>query len=171
MSDRIALGIIRKSHGVRGEASVEVWSEDPRRFDDLDTITLVSPDEKQTRPASIEAIRHHAGRFLVKFKGVNSPEDVATLRNWTIEVPADQARTLDPDEYYLHDLAGLTLVDREGVTRGIVREAYEGGAGILLDVERPNGKRFDAIQRRSLDLELRGQTHGSDPLARKDESP
>ena len=34
-----------------------------------------------------------------------------------------------------------------------------------------NGKRFDAIQRRSLDLELRGQTHGSDPLARKDESP
>ncbi len=143
MTDRIALGIIRKSHGVRGEASIEVWSEDEGRFDGLDTITLVSPDEKQTRSASIETIRHHAGRFLVKFAGINSPEDVATLRNWTIEVPADQARVLGADEYYLHDLAGLTLVDRDGVTRGIVREAYEGGAGILLDVERSNGKRFD----------------------------
>ncbi len=143
MTDRIALGIIRKSHGVRGEASVEVWSEDPGRFDDLTTLTLVSPDETQTRPVAIEAIRHHAGRFLVKFQGINSPEDVATLRNWTIEVPADQARVLDSDEYYLHDLAGLTLVDRDGATRGVVREAYEGGAGILLDVERSNGKRFD----------------------------
>jgi tRNA (guanine37-N1)-methyltransferase len=143
MTDRIALAIIRKAHGVRGEASVESWSDDPDRFDDLDTITLVSPDERETRAVTIESIREHQGRLLLKFKGIESPEEVALLRNWTIEVPIDQAKELGADEYYLHDLAGLTLVDREGVVRGKVREAYEGGGGILLDIERPNGRRYD----------------------------
>ena len=143
MSDRIALGIIRKAHGVRGEASVELWSESLDRLDDVDDVTLVSPDEKDTREASIEAVRAHQGRLLVKFEGIDSPEELQSLRNWTIEVPEEDAEELGEDEYYLHDLAGLTLVDREGVVRGKVREAYEGGGGILLDVERPDGRRYD----------------------------
>jgi tRNA (guanine37-N1)-methyltransferase len=143
MTDRIALAILRKAHGVRGEASVESWSDDPNRFDDLKTLTLVSPDERETRVVTIESIREHQGRLLLKFKGIESPEEVALLRNWTIEVPIDQAKELGADEYYLHDLAGMTLVDREGVVRGKVREAYEGGGGILLDIERPNGRRYD----------------------------
>jgi 16S rRNA processing protein RimM len=143
MTDRIALGIIRKAHGVRGEASVELWSESLDRLDDVDDVTLVSPDEKETREASIEAVRAHAGRLLVKFASIDSPEDVQLLRNWTIEVPEDEAAELGEDEYYLHDLAGLTLIDRDGNVRGSVKEAYEGGGGILLDVERPDGRRYD----------------------------
>lgn len=143
MSDRIALGIIRKAHGVRGEVSVELWSASLDRLDDIKKVTLASPDESRIRDASIEAVRVHAGRLLVKFAGINSPEAVQHIRNWTIEVPGEDAAVLGEDEYYLHDLAGLTLVDRDGVVRGTVKEAYEGGGGILLDVERPDGRRYD----------------------------
>ncbi|HEX7154684.1 MAG TPA: ribosome maturation factor RimM [Thermoanaerobaculia bacterium] len=135
-SGRIAIGIIRKSHGVRGEASVESYSDDAGRFDDLRDVTLVSPDESQTRTVTIESTRSHAGRALLKFAGIDSPEELKALYNWTIEVPESEARPLDEDEYYLHDLIGLTLVDREGNQRGIVTDAYEGGGGILLEVKR-----------------------------------
>jgi 16S rRNA processing protein RimM len=142
MSDRIALGIIRKAHGVRGEASVETWSDSPERFNEVSAVTLVSPDESSTRDAVIESVRIHAGRALVKFSGLDSPEEVQLLQNWTVEVPSSQARKLDEDEYFLHDLVGLTLIDGDGVARGKVIEIEETGGGVLLVVEGPRGK-FD----------------------------
>jgi 16S rRNA processing protein RimM len=141
-SDRIALGIIRKAHGVRGEASVEAWSDSPERFTEVSAVTLVSPDESSTRDTAIESVRIHAGRALVKFAGIESPEEVQLLQNWTVEVPSSEARKLDEDEYFLHDLVGLTLIDSDGVTRGNVIGIEETGGGVLLVVEGPRGK-FD----------------------------
>ena len=143
MSDRIALGVIRKSHGVRGEASIEPWTDSVERFDDLQSVTLVSPDESQTREARVESVRAHAGRVLVKFSGVDSPEAVQLLHNWTLEIPESEARALEADEYFLHDLVGLTLVDANGNERGVVTEVYEGGGGILLNVKRGDGKTYE----------------------------
>lgn len=139
-SDRIAVGIIRKAHGVRGEASVEPWTDSVDRFGELHKVFLVSPDETTTRDAEIESARAHGDRALVKFRGIDSPAEIRDIRNWTIEIPLSQARKLEPGEYYLHDLVGLTLIDREGRNRGVVKEAYEGGGGILLNVEGPNGE-------------------------------
>lgn len=140
---RIAVGIIRKSHGVRGEASVEPWTDSLDRFAALDTVTLVSPDELQIREMRIESSRPHGDRALVTFEGIESPEQINDLKNWTIEIPEDQARPLEEDEYFLHDLIGLIVIDAEGTDRGVVTEAYEGGGGILLNVRRADGKEFE----------------------------
>lgn len=142
MADRIAVGVIRKAHGVRGEASVELWTDSPDRFLELTEVVLVSPDDRETRPIHVKSSREHGGRALVKFDGIESPEDLRPLQNWTIEIPESEARSLDKDEYFLHDLVGLTLVDAEGNVRGIVRDTEEGGGGILLTIEGPRG-RFD----------------------------
>jgi 16S rRNA processing protein RimM len=143
MADRIAVGVIRKPHGVRGEASVELWSDSAERLATLKEVTLVSPDEKTSRAVTIESVRAHKERALVKFREFASPESLRDVHNWTVEVAEDQARKLDADEYYLHDLAGLTLIDAEGRERGVVVEAYEGGGGILLSVKRADGVTFD----------------------------
>jgi 16S rRNA processing protein RimM len=143
MADRIAIGVIRKPHGVRGEASVEVWTDSIERIAGLESVTLVSPDEKTSRPATIESVRAHKERALVKFREFGAPEELRDVYNWTVEIDKGAARALDADEYYLHDLAGLTLIDADGCERGVVVEAYEGGAGILLSVKRADGKTFD----------------------------
>jgi 16S rRNA processing protein RimM len=141
--ERIAVGIIRKSHGVRGEASIEPWTDSAGRFEELKSVTLVSPDDKLTRDLRVESVRAHGERALMKFAGIDSPEEIQTLHNWTIEIPADQARALDEDEYFLHDLIGLTLIDAEGRERGVVTATLEGGGGILLNVKRADGKEFE----------------------------
>ena len=130
----IALGVIRKPHGVRGEASVEPWTNDAQRFDEVRRVTLVSPDEKTTRNATIASARVHGGRVLLAFDGIDTPEDVRLFTNWTIEIPDEEARKLDADEYFLHDLVGMQLVDADGNARGEVIDAYEGGGGVLLKV-------------------------------------
>lgn len=136
---RIALGVIRKAHGVRGEASVEPWTDSIDRLTEIDHATLVSPDEKETRAVSIESTRVHSGRVLVKFAEFDSPEALRDVQSWTIEIPESEARKLEENEYFLHDLVGLELVDASGRTRGVVADAYEGGGGILLNVK--NGAR------------------------------
>lgn len=142
-SDRIAVGIIRKAHGVRGEASIEPWTDSPERFDELESVTLVAPDDAATREVRVESVRPHGDRALMKFAGIGSPEEIQTLHNWTVEIPADQARELDEDEYFLHDLIGLKLIDAEGRERGVVTGTLEGGGGILLSVKRADGKSFE----------------------------
>ena len=137
---RIAVGIIRRAHGIRGEVSVEPWTDSPDRFGELRTVTLVSPDEDDTRTAEIESSREHGGRALVKFSGIDSPEATRALCGWTIEIPESDARKLAPDEYFLHDLVGLTLIDRKGENRGVVKDVYEGGGGVLLNVAGPKGQ-------------------------------
>ena len=143
MAERIAVGIIRKAHGVRGEASIEPWTDSAERFEELKAVTLVSPDDKLTRELRVESVRPHGERALMKFAGIDTPEEIQTLHNWTVEIPADQARALDEDEYFLHDLLGLTLLDGEGRERGVVVDTYEGGGGILLNVKRADGKTFE----------------------------
>ena len=71
--------------------------------------------------------------FEREFAGIDSVED---LRDWTIEIPDDEARKLDEDEYFLHDLVGMKLVDESGNEKGVVTDAYEGGGGTLLEVTR-----------------------------------
>ncbi len=143
--DRIAVGVIRKPHGVRGELSVEPWTPDLERFADLRAVWLVAPEDASIRPAEIENVRYHGERVLVKFKGLDSPEEAAHLREWTIEIPADEARELDEDEYFLHDLIGLTVVrETSGGVVGTVTNTLEAGAGpLLLEVTRQDGGKFD----------------------------
>src|SRR5439155_11169828 len=73
---------------------------------------------------------------------IGTPEEIATLRDWTIEIAASEARPLDDGEYFLHDLIELTLVDAGGREWGRVVGTEEGAGGVLLNVER-DGRRFD----------------------------
>jgi tRNA (guanine37-N1)-methyltransferase len=139
----IALGVIRKPHGVRGEASVEVWADRPERFAEIENAFLVSPDSTERCPVRIDAVRAHPPRFLVHFEGIDTPETLRAFQNWTIEIPTSQARTLDTGEYFLHDLAGIRLYDAAERLIGEVTEVAEGGGGILLTVLRPDGGSFD----------------------------
>ncbi len=143
MGDRIALGVIRKAHGVRGEANVEPWTDSVERFNELSRVTLVSKDEMQTREATIESARAHGDRALVKFAEISTPEEIQALQDWTIEIPEADARSLEADEYFLHSFVGLHLVDRNGVDRGEITDAYESGGGVLLKVRRADGKTYE----------------------------
>jgi len=139
----IALGIIRKPHGIRGEASVEPWTDSVERFSELTDVLLVSPGESEKKPAKIDSVRPHGERVLVRFSGIETPEALADFQNWTIEIPMSEARALEGGEYFLHDLADLEVRDSAGRLIGQTTEVNEGGGGILLAVRRPDGKTFD----------------------------
>jgi 16S rRNA processing protein RimM len=151
LTSRIALGVIRKPHGVRGEVSVEPWTDSFERFQELSEVILVSPDETESRDATIESARAHGDRALLKFAGIT---DVDSLRQWTIEIPEEKARRRDKNEFFLHDLVGLQLIDKNGRNRGETIEAYEGGGGVLLNIRRSDGKTYEVPFAETICLEI-----------------
>ena len=142
-ADRLVLlGMIRRPHGVRGEASVEMMTDDPARLAEIVSVVLVSPDRSGQIAARVLSARVHKGRALALFDTFHSPEEVAAHRDWSVEIPLSEARELDEDEYFIHDLVGLEVRERGRVV-GNVTEALEGVAQLLLRVERVAGGSFD----------------------------
>jgi len=137
------LGVIRRPHGLRGEASVEMLTDDPGRLSQLESVLLVSPRRDEILTARIVACRVHKGRALALFDTFRTPEEVSAHRDWSVEIPEDESRTLEEGEYYIHDLIGLEVRDAAGRSIGCVAAALEGSAQLLLRVDRVAGGSFE----------------------------
>ena len=86
----------------------------------------------------VEATRWTGDNLLLKFAGIDSPEEAKLLADFELWVPKDQAAPLEEGEVYLADLIGCSLVFA-GEAKGKVRGYLEGAASILLEVEKTDG--------------------------------
>jgi 16S rRNA processing protein RimM len=136
---QVVIGRIGKAHGIRGEVTVEVRTDDPDgRFAPEAVLTTDRPE----RPTLvIEKSRPHHGRMLVLFEGIPDRNTAELLRGTLLSVDADDDPMLeDPDEYYDHQLVGLQAVTVDGVPLGVVSDVVHLPASVLLAVT-GNGKR------------------------------
>src|ERR1700722_18737308 len=100
---QIVVGRIRRPHGVRGEMSVEVRTDDPgSRF----TVgTALATDPADRGPLMLTASRWHSGSLLLSFAGISDRTAAEPLRGtWLVVDSADLGPTDDPDEFYDHEL-------------------------------------------------------------------
>jgi 16S rRNA processing protein RimM len=88
----------------------------------------------------VSSARLHQGRLLLRFAGVEDRDAADPLRGSLLSIPLEAARELGPDEFWPHQLVGLTVVDSEGVERGTVADVLPGAAHDLLEVRLPDGR-------------------------------
>ena len=110
-------------------------SDDPARFDPG---SVLQTDEGELTVASA---RRHGNRLLVRFQGIDTRERAEDLRG-PLFVPASVARTLEPDEFWPHELVGCDLVDSAGKRLGEISDVTPGTAQDLLVVATPAGERM-----------------------------
>ncbi len=139
MKQVLATGIVRAPHGVKGFVKVKPYSNDFEHFFSLKEVTLQR--EGKSRKAEIEQVLNHSGELLVKFKGIDSPEDARFISGWDILVPREQASKLGKGEVYIADLLGMKLV-YENEEVGEVVSTIEGAQALLLEVLALDGKKY-----------------------------
>jgi 16S rRNA processing protein RimM len=133
----LAVGRVGRAHGVRGEVSVEVRTDDPdARF--APGASLVT-DPRHVGPLTVESVRPHAGRLLVRFAGCGDRTAAETLRGVLLLVDsAAIPPTGDPDEFHDHELIGLAAVTAGGAEVGEVVDVEHPGQDLLV-VRRTGG--------------------------------
>ena len=111
-SDTVVVGRIGRPHGVRGEVTVEVRTDDP----DLRFVpgATFRTDPAARGPLTVAGVHWHSGTLLLRLEGpdgqpLDSREAAETVRNTELLVDvADLPAIEDPDSFYDHQLVGLT---------------------------------------------------------------
>ena len=86
-------------------------------------------------------VRNAGKTAVARFEGVSDRSAAEELRGSLVEVDRAALPALEDGEYYHADLIGLPAVDGDGNAVGKVAAVENYGAGDLLEVELPDGKR------------------------------
>lgn len=150
----LIVGRIGKPHGIRGEVTVEVRTDEPEARFAPGMVLRTEPGAAPPQPASehgepfrvpaeltVEAARWHQGRLLVAFEGVLDRDVAEALRGTLLAVDsADVAPPEDPEEFNDHQLVGLAVVTPDGERLGEVARIDHAPASDLLVLRRPEGR-------------------------------
>ena len=135
----VTIGKCVKPHGLKGEIGVKPITDFPERFEQTETV-FAHCQRDPVRKLEIEAVRAHSGGFLLKFKGVESKEQAAALRNYFLAVPEDELVILEEDEFWHWELEGLRALDFDGKEVGVLAEVIESPAHDLYLIKTPGGR-------------------------------
>ncbi|ACY98959.1 MULTISPECIES: ribosome maturation factor RimM [Thermomonospora] len=129
--DQVVVGRIGRPHGVRGEVTVDVRTDDPdARFAPG---AVLDTDPPHLGPLTVERARWHVGRLLLRFTGVDDRTAAEKLRGtWLVVDTGDLPPLEDPDEFHDHELIGLTAVTTDGTPVGTVRDILHYAQDLLV---------------------------------------
>lgn len=136
MNDRVCVGAIAGSFGVKGEVRLKSFCADPEA---IATYGPVS-NEDGTEKWDIKLTRSVKGGFAARLSGLNRKEAADALKGTRLYAPREALPNLPDDEYYHTDLIDLSVMDAGGAKLGRVKSVLNHGAGDLLEVAVPGQK-------------------------------
>jgi 16S rRNA processing protein RimM len=132
---RVALAAVAGAHGVKGELRLKLFA------DSVESLARHSHFHVGGRELALNDIKDGGKTAIARFEGIADRSAAEALRGELVEIDRDQLPSLEEGEYYHSDLIGKICVDEEGKPLGTVAAVENFGAGDLLEVEQPGGKR------------------------------
>ena len=133
MEDRLQVGVIASTHGVRGEVKVFPTTDDMKRFKRLKEVILDTGKEQLS--LEIEGVKFFKQFAILKFKGIDNINDIEKYKGKSLFVTRENAVKLKKDEYFIADLIGLKVLDEEEKEIGVLKDVMETGANDVYVIE------------------------------------
>ncbi len=138
MQKEFQVGAVASVHGIKGEVKVFPTTDEPEKYKKLKSVLLRTG--KEERQVALQSVRFFKQMAIVKFEGIDSPEEARKYQGATLWITRDQAVPLRAHEYYQADLIGLLVVDEEGKELGRLTDVLETGANDVYEVTMPDGE-------------------------------
>ena len=130
--DKLAVGIVRTSHGVQGYVKVKSYSGETAHFSEMREVLLIK--NKREKAYRIESVKSIHDGVLIKFEGIDTPESGKLLAGYEIWVERSASAPLEEGEFYAADVIGCHVYF-QGKDVGVVKSIIEHGATDLLEVK------------------------------------
>ena len=127
----VTLAAVIGAHGVAGEVRLKVFADDLDAYRSFNGGAL-----------TLTSLRHGGNGAIARFAQVADRNAAEALRGTTLTVPRSALPPLGEGEYYHADLIGLPAQTPDGEVLGRVVAIDNFGAGDVIEIERPTGKRF-----------------------------
>jgi 16S rRNA processing protein RimM len=143
---RVTVARILRPHGRRGEVAAEILTDFPERLTQLRSAALwdgrSEPRDVSVRKCWIS--RSRGGQAIFHFEGSDSISAAEKLVGLEVQVPLSERVALPAGSYYISDLMGCEVCERDGATLGRVRDVQFTGEEVagtpLLVVDSPRGE-------------------------------
>ncbi|HEX4874216.1 MAG TPA: ribosome maturation factor RimM [Sphingorhabdus sp.] len=130
----VTLAAVAGAHGVTGEVRLKLFTES--------VDSLKRHKSYNGGALTLKSVRAHKGGAIARFVEINDRNAAEALRSTLLTVLRSELPALADGEYYHSDLIGLRCVSTEGEDLGICVSVENFGAGDILEIEKPDGKRF-----------------------------
>jgi 16S rRNA processing protein RimM len=131
----LVVGFLRRAHGVQGEMIMDLHTDFPERFRSGRKLFVGEEHKVMT----VEGVRSHAKGLLIKFKGIETPEETAQFRNQWVYIKSTDAPPLPEGQIYQHELFGFQVLDENETLLGELVEIIETGANDVYVVRNEAG--------------------------------
>lgn len=132
----LAIGFLRRPHGVTGEIIMDLHTDFPDRIKPGRKVYVGEKHEAFT----IGTVRPHGNGLLIKLRGFDTPEQAGRFRNQWMYVRSSEVPALPEGQHYKHELIGLTVMTDAGEKLGMLNEVLETGANDVYVVIKDDGK-------------------------------
>ena len=154
MTKYLEIGQIVNTFGIKGMVKIKPFTDDIRRFDRLKKVYI---KKNNVEEYEIEEVKYHKDMVLIKFKGVENPEQANLLRNYYLLVNREEEEPLEEGRYYIVDMIGIEVYTDEGKLLGILDDIFNTGSNDVYVVKDELGKQtlLPAIKEviKSVDIE------------------
>lgn len=133
----LTVGRLVKAHGVTGEVVVDIRTDDPELRFAPGTVLRAKRSGLPERDFTVESVRPHGSRLLLRLAGVADRNAADALRGSLFVIDSEDLPPIDEeDTFYDHQLEGLLVRTTSGQDIGTVAEVLHTAAGELLAVDR-----------------------------------
>lgn len=120
----LSLGRVARPHGVRGELLLEIPVGRPPSLAGIVNLYF----GPQNDPRRLTGFRLHRKQLLVKIDGVEDRDTAETFRGQQVCVATADAEPLQPGEYYVQQLIGMSVLSEDDEPLGTLVEVIFTGA-------------------------------------------
>jgi 16S rRNA processing protein RimM len=132
---QVALAAVAGAHGLGGEVRLKLFAQG------VDSLKRHKILFAGTRPLTLQSVKAGSAGAIARFAGIADRAAAEALRGTLLTVPRSALPPLAEGEYYHADLIGVPCESAAGQPLGTVVGVENYGAGDLLEIEKPDGKR------------------------------
>lgn len=131
--DWVVIGRFGRPHGIKGFVSVISFTE-PRENIIHYANWHIQGLDNQWQALNVLKTEINNKSILAQIHHYDTREQVTSLTNRTIAIKRAQLKKLAPNEYYWHQLVGMTVVNKNNEIIGVVDDLMETGSNDVLIV-------------------------------------
>jgi 16S rRNA processing protein RimM len=138
MFEYLQIGKIVNTHGVKGEVKLIPLTDDPHRFEELEWV-YIEKDGRMDK-YTIQQIKYIKGSVIIKFAGMDSPEQANEFRDCFVLIDRKNAVKLPEDSFFICDIIGCSVYDEKGNLLGELSDVLQTGSNDVYIVRNASGK-------------------------------
>ena len=132
MTDKLRVGVITKTHGLKGEVKLYPTTDDTEKFSYIKEFYL--DNNGIFTKLKLSYAKEMKNMFICKFEGIDSIEEAEKTVKRDLYIDRKDAKKLKEGENYISDLIDLKVISDTYGPIGYVKDVFPTGANHVMEI-------------------------------------